>query len=113
MSAHLPKVSGQWIDGPGVGTERVRLDTLAWFSWLAAATTRSFSYPLFDQERGYISGYMTVRKEHRPRGGDYWWAYRRGHGRVRKRYLGRTERVTLLQLETAARAFATTALPPT
>jgi len=112
MSSQLPKVSGQWIDGPGVQPARLRLDTPAWFTWLAVATTRSFSYPIIDQGRGYISGYMTVRKEHRPRGGDYWWAYRRGQGRVRKIYLGRTERVTMLQLEAAACELTTTELPP-
>lgn len=112
MSKHLAKVSGDWVEGPGVHAASIRLDTTAWFSWLAEPSTRSFSYPITDRVRGYISGYVTVRKEQRPRGGDYWWAYRRGHGRVRKIYLGRTERVTMLQLEAAACALTTTELPP-
>ena len=112
MSNYLAKVSGDRIDGPGVPLASIRLDTPAWFSWLAEATTRSFSYPITDRARGYISVYVTVRKEHRPRGGDYLWAYRRGQGRVRKTYLGRTERVTMLQLETAAGALTTTEPPP-
>jgi hypothetical protein len=71
MSNYLAKVSGDRIDGPGVPVASIRLDTPTWFSWLAEPTTRSFSYPVTDRARGYISGYVTVRKEHRPRGGDY------------------------------------------
>lgn len=111
MSKHLANVTGEWLNTPGVDAANIRLGTPAWFSWLAEPSTRSFSYPIIDRARGYIGGYMTVRKEHRPRGGDYWWAYRRGHGRVRKVYLGRTERVTLLRLEAAACALMTTAEP--
>jgi len=66
MSNYLAKVSGDRIDGPGVPLASIRLDTPAWFSWLAEATTRSFSYPITDRARGYISVYVTVRKEHRP-----------------------------------------------
>jgi len=111
MSKQLANVSGDWIDGPGVHAARIRLDTPAWFSWLAEPATRSFSYPINDRVGGDISGYVTVRKARRPRRGDYWWAYRRGHGRVRKIYLGRTERVTMLQREAAACALTTTELP--
>ena len=82
----------------------IRLDTLAWGEWLAAPTTRSFAYPLFDRTAGWIAGYMTVRKEGRARGGAYWVAYRRSGGRLRKIYLGRSAQVTGLRLAAVAAA---------
>jgi len=80
MSKQLANVSENWIDGPGVHAARIRLDTPAWFSWLAEPATRSFSYPITDRVRGYISGYVTVRKAHRARGGDDWGPIGAGMG---------------------------------
>ena len=113
MRTSPPKVVEIWIEGPTVPNGSLRLDTPAWFAWLAAPTTTSFSYPILDRVRGYISGYLTVRKETRQRGGVYWSAYRRWEGRVQKIYLGRTECLTLTRLQAAARALgATDRLPP-
>ena len=72
---------------------------------MAAPTTRSFAYPLFDRTAGWITGYMTVRKEGRARGGAYWVAYRRSGGRLRKIYLGRSAQVTGLRLAAVAAEF--------
>jgi hypothetical protein len=83
----------------------IRLDTLAWFAWLEAETSISFSYPLFDPACGYIVGFMTVRKERKQRGHEYWSAYRRRNGRLRKRYLGASRSVTRARLEAIAAAF--------
>lgn len=83
----------------------IRLDTPAWAQWLAAPTTRSFAYPLFDQAAGWITGFMTVRKERRQRGSSYWMAYRRGDGRLRKIYLGRSQQVTSHRLAVVAAQF--------
>ena len=104
MSTLPPKVSEVWIYGPTIPGGSLRLDTPAWFAWLATPSATSFSYPVLNRARGYISGYLTVRKETRQRGGVYWSAYRRWHGRVRKIYLGQAERVTLVRLQAAARA---------
>ena len=90
------------LDDPQQGGSRLRVDSPAWFTWLAAPTTRSFSYPVYDQAHGYIDGFMTVRKERRQRGGDYWVAYRRCHGRVRKVYLGATSQLTQTCLDQVA-----------
>jgi|GEM_PF-3346828 len=47
---------------------------------------------------------MTVRKETRKRGGEYYWyAYKRVGTEVKKRYLGKKSEITLLLLETVAR----------
>jgi len=83
----------------------IRLDTPEWTQWLAAPTTRSFAYPLFDRAAGGIDGFMTVRKEQRQRGSDYWSAYRRSDGRLRKIYLGRNPQVTGQRRAAVAAAF--------
>jgi LuxR family maltose regulon positive regulatory protein len=83
----------------------IRLDTPAWLAWLDAATTTSFAYPIYDAACGYIEGVMTVRKERRQRGGCYWTAYRRRHGRLTKIYLGASATLTHQRLEEVARAF--------
>jgi hypothetical protein len=83
----------------------IRLDTPAWAQWLVAATTRSFAYPLFDRAAGWITSFMTVRKERRARGSTYWVAYRRSGGQLRKIYLGRSAQVTGLRLAAVAAQF--------
>ena len=104
MAHKPPRIWGEWVyDSTGRRLD-VRLDTPSWFNWLTLSTTTSFSYPLHDHARGYIAGFMTVRKEARQRGGSYWVAFRRGAGRVRKVYLGRPAAVTRQRLETVAAA---------
>jgi LuxR family transcriptional regulator, maltose regulon positive regulatory protein len=46
--------------------------------------------------------HYTVRKQRVQRGSSYWYAYRRLHGRLVKRYLGRTADLTLARLEQIA-----------
>jgi hypothetical protein len=36
----------------------IRLDTPAWFTWLGASATHSFSYPVYDAAHGYIDGFI-------------------------------------------------------
>ncbi len=94
MSAKTPTVSaGQLYDPQQPGCP-ILLDTPAWFAWLELERVRSFAYPVFDAQCGYIAGYMTVRKEGRQRGGSYWTVYRRSRGGLRKIYLGTAPQVT-------------------
>jgi LuxR family maltose regulon positive regulatory protein len=102
MAANLPRISEQWVYDVALLGGCVQLDTPAWFAWLAAETTRRFSYPLYDPQVGYIVGWMTVRKEQRQRGGHYWVAYRRLSGQVRKVYIGNSGAVTAQRLEAIA-----------
>ena len=102
MGANLPRISEQWVYDVALLGGSVQLDTPAWFEWLAAETTRRFSYPLFDPHLGYIVGWMTVRKERRQRGGHYWVAYRRLSRQVRKVYIGSSGVVTAQRLEAIA-----------
>ena len=105
MAANLPRISEEWVYDPMGPDRSVQLDTPAWFAWLAAETTKRFSYPLFDPQVGYIVGWMTVRKEQRQRGGDYWVAYRRRSGHVRKVYIGSSGVVTGERLKAIAYRF--------
>ncbi len=102
MGANLPRISEQWVYGGEVPSGCVQLDSAAWFGWLAAEATTRFSYPLYDPQVGYIVGWMTVRKEMRQRGGQYWVAYRRGGGQVRKAYIGSSRAVTAERLDAIA-----------
>jgi hypothetical protein len=102
MGGQIPVVSAQWVRDPAQAGPAIRLDTPAWFTWLEAATTERFSYPLFDPNCGYTVGCMTVRKERRQRGGQYWAVFRRQGTRVCKIYLGRSASVTQTRLETIA-----------
>lgn len=80
----------------------IRVDTPAWFTWLDAATTTSFAYPIYNAAHGYIEAFMTVRKERRQRGGVYWTVYWHVGHRLRKAYVGRAGAVTDARLRAIA-----------
>jgi len=73
-----------------------------WVAWLESISAFSFQGQ---------QGHLTVRKEARPRGDQYWYAYRRVGPRMAKKYLGRTVDLTLARLEEIAAAFSSAALP--
>lgn len=52
------------------------------------------------------AGRLSVRKEGRGSGKDYWYAYRKQDRRIRKGYLGPSAQVTFARLEEQARSFA-------
>jgi len=78
-------------------------DTTSLHFWLDRADTFHFS-----SEDGYT---CTLRKEVKQRGGGYWYAYKRVNGKVKKKYLGDTSKITLVTLEDTAQSFVK-ALPP-
>jgi LuxR family transcriptional regulator, maltose regulon positive regulatory protein len=90
----------------------IQLDSPAWFAWLEEPTTVRFSYALFNPTRGYIDGFMTVRKERRQRGTAYWSAYRRQGHRLRKHYLGPSAALTHAHLEHIAAQLRPPSDPP-
>ncbi len=108
MSAKTPRVWGVYVEDPAQPAVRVWLDRPEWFAWLEAETTRRFCYPVFDARVGYVVGFMTVRKERRARGGQYWVAYRRCQGQLRRVYLGASGRLTRTLLEQHAQTFLAT-----
>ena len=90
---------------PDQSERGIRLEGEAWWAWLEMPSTRSFAYPIYDIQVGYIRGFMTVRKERRERGQQYWVAYRRTGRQLRKIYLGRAAQLTQQQLATTAERF--------
>lgn len=91
---------------------KVVLDTPAWVAWLEDPATTSFAFPVDNPVRGYIEGFMTVRKERRERGGVYWTAYWRVRGRLRKVYLGAPTAVTAARLQAIGAAWLAQTLAP-
>lgn len=54
----------------------------------------------------------TARKQRVQRGSSYWYAYRRLHGRLIKRYLGKTADLTLARLEEVAHLLESASISP-
>src|SRR3989442_1280172 len=97
-SAMTPTVQGETLVYRQDGQEQVlTVDTAAWFAWLEAASTFTF----VSEE-----GLFTARREQagHKRGGWYWKAYRKQHGKLSSRYLGKSETITLAGLQTVAQA---------
>ena len=100
MARRIPLVTAEGLrvlEPPGEPT--ITVDSPGWAAWLRDPVTRSFSF------RG-SSGIFTARKERRSGGAEYWSAYRKRGGKLRKVYLGKAEKVTLARLEDAARVLA-------
>jgi LuxR family maltose regulon positive regulatory protein len=99
-SAMTPTVQGETLVYRQDGQEQVlTVDTAAWFAWLETASTFSFVSE---------TGSFTARREQagHKRGGWYWKAYRKQHGKLSSRYLGKSETITLARLQTVAQALA-------
>src|SRR5215472_4432294 len=65
-----------------------------WIVWLSTHTSFAFQGQ---------AGHLNVLKEPRSRGSGYWYAYHSHQGQARKRYLGRTQTLSLARLEETAR----------
>jgi len=102
MTKTIPIVQDGFVVDDHTPRTAIYLDTLAWFAWLEAPTTTRFSYALFNRSRGYIDGFITVRKERRQRGTAYWSVYRRQGPRLRKVYVGPSTALTHARLEQIA-----------
>jgi len=74
-------------------TRTLQPDSPEWFAWLTQLPSFHFKGK---------SGHFTARNE-RKRHNDYWYAYRKEHRQIYKRYLGATDKLTLTSLEQAAR----------
>src|SRR2546428_5668210 len=99
-SAMTPTIQGETLVYRQDGQEQVlTVDTAAWFAWLETAST----FPFVSEE-----GLFTARREQagHKRGGWYWKAYRKQHGKLSSRYLGKSETITLARLQTVAQALA-------
>jgi LuxR family maltose regulon positive regulatory protein len=102
MADRTPRVSSGLLCDDRTPRPSIKLDSRDWFAWLEAPENCAFSYALVNHTKGYIDGFMTVRKERRQRGGAYWTAYRRHGRRVRKIYLGPSASLTEARLVAVA-----------
>lgn len=69
-----------------------------WWSWLYSSEAESFR---FECDFG-VKGYRARKEEIKARSGSFWYAYKRIDGKLRKRYLGKSEELTLGRLESVA-----------
>ena len=83
-------------DAGGHRKQTLTPDSPEWFTWLAALPSFSFT-----TAEGY---HFTARREKKQHGKGYWYAYRKVHQQLHKRYLGTTEKLTLTHLETTAKS---------
>jgi ATP/maltotriose-dependent transcriptional regulator MalT len=72
-------------------------ESAAWFVWLDQLS----SFAFWGQR-----GHYTARKERRPRGEAYWYAYAGTGKKLTKKYLGKSSDVTLARLEQVAEELA-------
>src|SRR5579859_3321508 len=93
--ARLPTVQHDMMF-PNTASGAVPVESAAWFAWLRTAT--SFTYKS-------SGGTYTARREERS-GSQFWYAYRRMAGVLRKAYLGRSAELSVERLEQAARTLA-------
>lgn len=105
MTNPIPTVRDRVLLDAQTPGPAIYLDTPAWFAWLETPTTTRFSYALVNRARGYIDGFMTVRKESRQRGTAYWSVYRRQDHHLRKVYVGPSAALTEARLEQIAALF--------
>ncbi len=92
-----PTVQGDTLVYHQDEQERVlTVGTAAWFAWLETASTFAFVSD---------AGSFTARHEQsgQKRGGWYWKAYRKQHGKLSSTYLGKSEVLTLDRLNAAAK----------
>lgn len=104
MAKNTPKVQAKKLYLDGAKTATCHVGSPDWFAWLE--TTSAFRY-FTDQQTLVAHGYLrtmfpiSVRKEKRRRQ-FIWYAYRRSNGLLYKRYVGKTEALTVARLDEAA-----------
>jgi len=72
--------------------------TSEWWNWLKSEKAKSFR---FECDFG-VKGYRARKEEIKSRSGSFWYAYKRVNGKLRKRYLGKSEELSLERLESIA-----------
>jgi LuxR family transcriptional regulator, maltose regulon positive regulatory protein len=97
MAAKLPSARDSVLvfsDAAGIEHTLI-IGSPEWYRWLADEQQRSFVFAC-------PAGSFQARKERKQRGGWYWIAYRRAHGKIHKRYLGKSEELSPARLLAAA-----------
>src|SRR3954467_6189457 len=81
----------------GLSNHLLQNDHAWWLAWL----TEHISFAFQGRQ-----GHLTLLKERRARGGDYWYAYRSLNRQTSKKYAGRTTDLSVEHLEEIASWFA-------
>jgi predicted ATPase/DNA-binding CsgD family transcriptional regulator len=100
MTSPPPLIQGNILTYSQSGLPaQLLVDTLDWYTWLETASTFTFRSE---------HGTFTARKERAgsKRGGEYWKAYSRRHGKLYRVYVGKSEDMTLEQLQSVAAVLA-------
>src|SRR5713226_7237295 len=96
MTSTPPLIQGNTLTYQQSGQPaQLQVDTSDWYAWLRTASTFTFHSE---------HGTFTARKDRAGsrRGGEYWKAYRRRQGKLYRAYLGKSEELTLEQLQSVA-----------
>jgi LuxR family maltose regulon positive regulatory protein len=104
MTKTTPKVQHNQLYLPHTTQPHCPMDSAAWFAWLAEATSFRYYSTSSLPVTARVSRPMqpiSVRKEKRHRG-FLWYAYWRVHGQLNKRYVGRTNTLTITRLDQVA-----------
>jgi FtsZ-binding cell division protein ZapB len=96
MSVSKPTVYGRdntFFSNSTDSSTKIEVGSEQWYDWLQQLPNKSFSY-----ESGLL-GNFTARKETRATSqNEYWSAYKRSHGKLRKVYLGLSQELTAQKL---------------
>ena len=69
-----------------------------WWEWVKSDKAESFR---FECDHG-VKGYRARKEDIKSRSGSFWYAYKRIDGKLRKRYLGKSDELSLGRLESVA-----------
>jgi hypothetical protein len=104
MSPKSPEVRGQQLYLPTSPEPVCSVDSDAWFVWLETAVAfRYHSQARVVMMRGHgpQASPISLRQEQRRRGA-LWYAYKRNHGLLHKRYVGKSAALTSAKLDEVA-----------
>ena len=72
--------------------------SIEWWEWLSSEEAKSFR---FECDLG-VKSYGVRKETIKSRSGSFWYGYKRIEGKLRKRYLGKSDELTLGRLESVA-----------
>jgi hypothetical protein len=104
MSSKSPEVRGQQLYLPTSLEPVCSVDSNAWFVWLETAVAfryHSQARVVMIRGQGPQASPISLRQEQRRRGA-LWYAYKRNHGVLHKRYVGKSAALTSVRLDEVA-----------
>lgn len=87
--------------------DTIRLNSPQWYDWLDSDEAAAFT---FDCDHG-IKNYRARKEAIKGKSGKFWYAYKRHDGTLRKRYIGKSEELSLEKLEAISYDLLTPAKP--